>query len=598
MKKVWFFLTFLLFVCIIEWEKIFTFLYTKMKNKRMLVKWCLVAMTLLFFWISFSSADVTFKFNVEAVSTLTDAILRRNIMPIHFADNWNDFGWFIYFSNWTGYEEDLESDGIFNVKLWSDIKQCKRQMKWIYYNAERWERSWPLDSTTLSGFYSWFLKTEGWIYTLCRPEWYFDALSGCQSLGDGGGETQADCVDRIDKEYAQDNAYYGMLKHTLTGSLGWDTFYLLAGVEYDTPSNQWVSVRTSNPKLVPNFIRFKNKTPVGFVYDNNWWVWFLGCRIKNSSWTLLSAIVKDARSKISNGQWLESLFEPDFDAEGNENGIKYRTNPAVVDCSDVGDAANSLIKLVVEGLVWMNRESDLWVIGNQTNAKMQYFSSSDINNATLLNYAKQRSEVLCRWKWNSVDGNVVCLDSKWGTADVSADAYIDKTLVVKDRNVRVKPATLANETWHYDIFVNNGNLIVDELETDEKFVFDRNGFVTTETVDNFNSLISGNYNQETPSDYTWDLVAVGVFIRWNFVVNWKVKAGSGDVLNNKYFIYGKFTTKDSLKELEDKFQWRCNNWYTTDGSYCPPSVRWWTNPYENASLVVIDQNYDSLLFGE
>jgi hypothetical protein len=49
---------------------------------------------------------------------------------------------------------------------------------------------------------------------------------------------------------------------------------------------------------------------------------------------------------------------------------------------------------------------------------MQYFSSSDINSATLLNYAKQRSEILCRGKWktnitslSSVSDDVVCLDA-------------------------------------------------------------------------------------------------------------------------------------------------------------------------------------------
>jgi hypothetical protein len=49
---------------------------------------------------------------------------------------------------------------------------------------------------------------------------------------------------------------------------------------------------------------------------------------------------------------------------------------------------------------------------------MQYFSSSDINSATLLNYAKQRSEILCRGKWkkdlvglDSTSDDVVCLDA-------------------------------------------------------------------------------------------------------------------------------------------------------------------------------------------
>ena len=603
MKKVWFFLTFLLFVCIIEWEKNFTFLYIKMKNKRMLVKWCLVGLILFFFWFTFSTEALTLTLTVESINALTDSILKRNIHPIHFADNWNDFGGFIYFSNGTWYDNNQGSEEIFNVKLaWvGSGLECQKQMKWFYYNAERGERLWPIDSGTRSTVptITWYLKTEYWIYTLCRPQWYSQALEACMLTG--SLEDQSLCVGKADEQYAQDNGYYGMVKHTLTGSLWWEIFYLLAGVDYQVPtqSDVWVSMETSHPKLVPNFIRYNNKLPVWLVYDDNGWVWFVGCMIDQTPLkkTSLRQFVKNVKDKLSSGSWLEDLFEPD---SADESILLYRgpnwnpMNPDIVriDCSEIWTAENSLVKLIIEWLVWMNRESDLWVIGNQTNSKMQYFSSSDINNATLLNYAKQRSEVLCRWKWNdSVDGDVICL--KW--VDVGADSYIGKTLIVKNWNVVVSPATGASDTWHYDIFINGWNLIINE--TNDKFVFDRNWFVASGvTVSDFNTEVSTPYL--SGFDYTWNLVAVGSFIRGNFVVNWKVEAANTEdpVLHNKYFIYGKFTTKDSFSELENKFQWRCNNWYTTDGSYCPPSVRWWKNSYENASLVVIDQNYDSLLF--
>ena len=573
-----------------------------MKNKSLLIRGFLLVVVFCFCWFSFSSASVTLKLNIESVHTLTDSILKRSIMPIHFADNWNDFWWFMYFSNWVFDEEDEEdllSQEIFKVELkksWSskEIKECKRQMKWFYYNAERGERLWPLDSETWSAIntITWYVTTEGWIYTLCRSEWYAAALSGCAS---NPSELQADCVAKVDQQYAQDNAYYGMVKHTLTGSLWWETFYLLAGVDYKTNSSPWITVKVNTEsKFAPNFIRYQNKIPVWLVYDKNGGVWFVGCRITemSSASNILKKIIN-----VVNWSWVESLFVPDFDVDGNENGIRYTgsVNNIPVDCSDIGTAENSLVKLVIEGLVWMNRESDLWVIGNQTNAKMQYFSSSDINNATLLNYAKQRSEILCRGKWNiGTDEDIVCKKGSSGD-EVNADDYKGKTLVVKNMDVKVTPFNDPNATWHYDIFINGWSLIINESETDEKFVFDKNWFIMTgETFSGFNSIISWSYVGGW--SYTWDLVAVGSFIRGNFVVNWKVKAAAGNTLANKYFIYGKFMTKDSLNELEDKFTWRCNNWYTTDWSYCPPSVKWWTNPYENAFLVVIDQNYDSLLF--
>jgi hypothetical protein len=65
-----------------------------------------------------------------------------------------------------------------------------------------------------------------------------------------------------------------------------------------------------------------------------------------------------------------------------------------------------------------------------------------------------------------------------------------------------------------------------------------------------------------------------------------------DKLGNKYFIYGKFSTRDSMKGLEGIFLWRCNNGVGTDGTYCPKIDG---NPYRNASFVMIDQNYASSL---
>ena len=70
--------------------------------------------------------------------------------------------------------------------------------------------------------------------------------------------------------------------------------------------------------------------------------------------------------------------------------------------------------------------------------------------------------------------------------------------------------------------------------------------------------------------------------------------GTNGKLNNKYFIYGKFTTKDTINSLENVFSWSCNNGYGSDGNYCPDS-KW--NHYKNASLIVIDQNYKSPVLG-
>ena len=297
----------------------------------------------------------------------------------------------------------------------------------------------------------------------------------------------------------------------------------------------------------------------------------------------------------------------------------YDGGSNVIDCENIWTTADSLIKLIIEGLVGMNRESNLWVIGNQTDSKMQYFSSSDINSATLLNYVKQRSEILCRWKWkNDIDvenyaskfgdSNVICLDLPKGSkvpSNISKWTKDNKkTLVVKNADVIVDPVSDPdNDLGNYDMFINGWNLYINEAEDTKKFVFTTQWFITNKTKDEF------IHEVEVIKDgiaYTWDLSGYWSFIRGNFVVDGHVKwTTPNEKLNNKYFIHWKFTTRDSFADLEDTFVWRCSDGYVVNKAwkilenqwtFCPPSIKWYHNPYESASLVVIDQNYDSPLY--
>ena len=115
----------------------------------------------------------------------------------------------------------------------------------------------------------------------------------------------------------------------------------------------------------------------------------------------------------------------------------------------------------------------------------------------------------------------------------------------------------------------------------------------------FGSMSAWDIQQRVNDITNWhrDLSSMASVIKWNFIVNWSVIWTWGSFegkLDNKYFIYGKFTTKSSIGELENVFSWRCNNWFGTDGIFCP-KFNW--NYYQNAALVVIDQNYGSPLFG-
>jgi hypothetical protein len=113
-------------------------------------------------------------------------------------------------------------------------------------------------------------------------------------------------------------------------------------------------------------------------------------------------------------------------------------------------------------------------------------------------------------------------------------------------------------------------------------------------------------NQAYPSSN--DVVARGIFLKGNFIVNGIV----GPQQHHRVIIHGKFTslntydantaanrltqvqdivTSAGIKDIDltQVFSWRCNYGSGTDGTVCPLS------DYQSAPLVIINQNYPSLL---
>jgi len=479
--------------------------------------------------------------------------------------------------------------------------KCARQVKWFYYNAERAERLWPIDKETWSGVDTIkTLDTKWGLFTRCESEWFLKALEDCENLAQAGKQDYSKCESGARAGHEWDSYwYYWMVEQTYPKDSD-QNFSLIAWVNYDTNTN-FVTI-TNNTELVPTFIRFGNKYPAGFVYDPNWWVGFVWCKVRSGS--LADDSIKKILSRVTAPGYLDNIFE--FD----ENEIVYKSDPSnpevKVDCSDT--VWDPLLWIVIEWIVWLwerGGASNLNVVWNEMDKKMRYITTANINESSLINYAKKKAEVLCRWKWDNYSSNdtVVCKNTPSGW--VSADW---KTYIIRQWNVSISPTSNASSNDYYDVFLMDGNLIIGETSTTPKFVFTTQGFVDKDTTP---AAFSGAV-KAAGSSYHWNDAAVGPLIKWNFVVNWKIKGDSsvdrdkgwdGDKLQYKYFMYWKVTTQDDFGTLLDTFQWRCNNWIATDWTYCPRSFKvnwsyenWWLNPYEVASLVIIDQNYPSKIF--
>lgn len=562
-----------------------------MSNKKLhLVFWLVLAMFVLVIWSSASA--VNFKISFSEWLPVRAGYMRRNITSIHFKDNWNDFGWFIYFSNGINVDdEESEGTGDYEVKILKDtirmtydVFECQQRVRWFYYNAERWERLRALDdSYHMSG-----VVVNGWLYTRCRRKWFKAAMEGCsQEISENDREN---CEKRVRNDYVDSHGYYWMVKHTY-----WDHEFLLAAWTnyYAEPAtNQIVMWR----ELKPTLIRFDNKYPVWFIYDANGGLWFLWGEITDDT-----AEVGDILATFNDNDedWTKLFYN-------SWNGVW--SNIPYVNTEKWWSAMNSLISVVVDGLVWINNDPEKKGIEwNQGNEKMQYFSSVDINNMQLINYARQRAEVLCRGKWERYKSTSYATSKSLYCFDESDDgvipAVIWKTIIVKDNDVEVEDMSDFAGWGNYDIFVDRWDLRIKEVTTDLK-VFKKNWFINEDmTWGEFSAIVMPILTSETLS-YTWEEVAAWKFIKWNFIVNWSIKAaGTATWFDHVYFIYWKMTTKDSVDALGQVFKWRCKWWEKwTDDTPCPGTEKnadgsiAWTNPYENASLVIIDQDYPSPLY--
>ena len=496
----------------------------------------------------------------------------KNISPVHFADNENNFWWFIYISHSS--DVNIQWEWEHNVEVPGNTwYKCNDMVQWFYYDSQRWERLWPLDVKTQNVFGMSDLYIDGWIYTRCVMSWYDVALEKCENEDDID-----ECIRSVKKEFSDEYGYYGYIKHKYK-KMEYD---LLAWVSYKT--GDWIEMDPSK-WLASTFVRYNNQYPLWFIYDKNGGVWFVWCKV-NSGLSLL----------VENIQWWSNLL--DF-FNLNDGIIRVQNLDNVnFNCSP-WSAKNSLIKLVVEWIVWMSSDTSNW-LENNSEAKTQLFNTSSVNNATVINKVKQKAETLCRGKWrtsepsnvNSIKDSIICLDMN-NNINVNADKYLWKTLIVKwGAGVNVSPVSKNNlNTKIYDIFV-DGDLYINDYyntDSDNLFVINKNWFVKQDS--NAANLINNyKWNENwCGENYAW----VAYVIKGNIIVNGNVKVSyyNHPSLENKYFVYGKLMSKDTEKSLLEVFTWSCDGYNQKSSDwYCCPESR-----YQGAALSIIDQNFSSPL---
>lgn len=403
----------------------------------------------IFLWLwSIVSATTTLNFqwiNMQSID--------QKFSDVAFKARWSEFAGSIFWLN----AKNIETGE--TVNIWAETKTCFKQVRWIYYNAQRWNRLRPMDQDTLI-YFRWTSNTyddlnmSGWLYTSCSGDEY---------------------------------SVYGQL----TYAVSWDSYrsHITAGTKYNRTDN---AISWSFAKSLQ---RFDNKFPIGYIYDDHWWgIWFIWWKWDASQYAALI-------TSINGWSWINNIFK----YGGNNNSTI--TGGWIEIATTKWNAINTLMNVGVRWTIWLwfsvNTVEKNTILGN-FDRKTLIFNALNINFSKLINEVRKNTDNLCKGKY-SADTNpdfwsskkVFCLSGV--NVNIDNISYNDrsklanKTIVLKNWNMQIKWSMKVNE-WPVNVFIDRWNLLISN-DTWSAVAFDGNGYPVA----------------------VW--VTKWINLKWNFIVN-------------------------------------------------------------------------------
>ena len=440
--------------------------------------------------------------------------------------------------------EDLAEKELVNIEwvpsAWE--RKCLKRVRWIYFNSVRWLRLFPLDLKTqdmLWALWTWYdtLDTEWWFYTACEGD-----------------------VTWI----------YGVIKHRVN----WYDRYLVSGTKYDILGNKY-----DPTDLVKSFEYFNWSTPLWYMFDSAWWIWFVWWNMITWSEIILTA--------INNWESINEIFSIDnaWDIVAKFSWVDKIPKELR------GTWLDTTSKIDVE---W-NVMSSLWSVDNanvqtlSSNKKLVVVNNKVINISQVLGRVKKNANQLCQGAWvtenyynsRTPKQNTVCINSsrefKINTTKSSFNSKFSwRSIVMKWWwNVVIQWGSMS-EWQTMEIFVDEWNIIIEDMTPDVWFDVEWNPVPLTSS----------------------DAVTSGTNLIWIFIANWLVlgRSSNGNVFEHKMYIRGQMVSlstlwrpkderKDHVKnviwtinynnykdniDLTKVFTWSCDvtNWRWTDNAWC------------------------------
>ena len=479
----------------------------------------------LLLWVNASQNKIT-------VDWIKDQTLANKFSTVHFNVWGNDFGGGFF---WTE-AKNLSTPQMITAN--GERLLCSAQIRGFYYNSQRGERLWPLDTDSqgdlarIQSSYTPSQLTINWgFYTNCQKE-------------------QAGKLIPENEDGRTNSLYgiYGRITHTYKGR----EYSIYAGLLNKLERNELPTA-----ELRCNFQRIDNQYPFGYIYDKAGGIALVGAYVKSENLAQVNAFHKSFTEKLDARKCVNDFYSLREDPNNPEKTIPQTDDSILWPKDDTlifgnGNALETMMNLGIRGIVGLSSQvqtSDQKGIENNTQ-KTSLLVSTTENISNIINIANKRAESLCRNRWGSLtpNGDVIC--AKNG-GSIDPKRYAGKTLVIKEGDLTLTEYMEAT-SQPITILLIHGDLKLTNTNASQRFL--GNGYPDRD------GIIKAN------------------FLKGNFIINGLIQ-NQGTEITNKLIIHGKIASFNTLQEpneqtreklrkigidtnkkiwLSEIFTWKCN----------------------------------------
>lgn len=460
----------------------------------------------LLLWVNASQNKIT-------VDWIKDQTLANKFSTVHFNVWGNDFGGGFFWTEAKALATPQE------VTANGERLRCSAQIRGFYYNSQRGERLWPLDTDSqgdlarIQSSYNPSQLTINWgFYTNCQKE-------------------QAGKLIPENEDGRTNSLYgiYGRITHTYKGR----EYSIYAGLLNNLQQNELPTA-----ELRCNFQRIDNQYPFGYIYDKAGGIALVGAYVKSENLAQVNAFHESFTEKLSKTKCVNDFYSLREDPNNPEKTIPKTDDPILWPKDNTlifgnGNALETMMNLGIRGIVGLSSQvqtSDQKGIENNTQ-KTSLLVSTTENISNIINIANKRAESLCRNKWGSLtpNGDIIC--AKNG-GSIDPRSYAGKTIVIKEGDLTLTKY-METTSQPITILLIHGDLKLTNTNASQTFL--GNGYPDRD------GIIKAN------------------FLKGNFIINGLIQNQGTEEITNKLIVHGKIASFNTLQEPNDQTKVKLRN---------------------------------------